>query len=147
MAPIASLFVSVDINGVARDVGTSLSTALALDPLLDKELHEQEEELSKAEQTIDFDDSSETKGKGNGTQGKLVMAEEIAVGHVARRAFMLFFRALGGRMPFVFITLWVFGMICVWGLDTFSIWFLGYWSTQYKTHNPEDVSVPLCVIC
>lgn len=71
--------------------------------------------------------------------GKLVIAEEIAEGHVTWKSFMLLVRNLGGDHPILFYTS-VMGLLIIveWGL-TFQSWFLGYWGTQYEGHDPSDV--------
>ena len=72
--------------------------------------------------------------------GKLILAEEIEEGHVSWRAIKLYFKGLGGSTPLLFVVVWVGGMFVLEGCVMFSVWFLGYWGTQYETKEPGEVS-------
>ena len=68
--------------------------------------------------------------------GKLVVAEEKAMGRVQRDALALFFKSFGS--PFVWVAVTAIqwsGMI----LAIVQTWFLGYWSDQYNYHLPSEV--------
>jgi len=75
--------------------------------------------------------------------GKLIVAEEITRGRVSRRAYKLFFSGLGGDHPFIFHTLWIFAFLLSDSIKASQTWFLGVWGSQYETHDPSEVSVPL----
>jgi hypothetical protein len=89
--------------------------------------------------------------EGDKSDGKLILAEEIAQGRVTWRSMALFLRGLGGDKPIFFLTAWLMGMTLVQGGHVLAVWFLGFWGSQYETHAPEDVNVtsyvsfqPLC---
>lgn len=82
-SPIADFVVSLASDGHILSQGT-LSKALAKNKKLANELKEEVDELKKAEGEIDFEEPStdteaETKPKSD---GKLIVAEEVAEGHV-----------------------------------------------------------------
>ncbi|KZS96558.1 P-loop containing nucleoside triphosphate hydrolase protein, partial [Sistotremastrum niveocremeum HHB9708] len=72
--------------------------------------------------------------------GKLIVAEEMAFGHVSWGAMKMWLVELGGPLFF---------FICIGGVFLENItsitakWFLGYWSSQYQiVDDPADVPVP-----
>jgi hypothetical protein len=73
------------------------------------------------------------------TDGKLVVAEEIAKGHVAWKSMKLYFSGLGGDFPLLFFSIWISASLLTEWINTFQVWFLGYWGTQYETHAPYEV--------
>lgn len=76
--PIADFVVSLGPDGRVLSQGT-MSKALATSKALTKELKAGELELHKAEETIDGEVPEVHEGK----VGKLMVAEEIAEGHVS----------------------------------------------------------------
>lgn len=76
--PIADFVVSLGTDGRILSQGT-MSKALAANKALSKELKAGELELHKAEETIDGEVPEVREGKS----GKLIVAEEVAVGHVS----------------------------------------------------------------
>jgi len=72
--------------------------------------------------------------------GKLILAEEIEEGHVSWRAIKLYFKGLGGTAPLLFVVVWVGGWFLLEVCTIFSVWFLGYWGTQYEKKQPGEVS-------
>lgn len=76
--PIADFVVSLGSDGRILSQGT-MSKALATSKTLIKELKTRELELHKAEETVDGEVPAVREGKS----GKLVVAEEIAEGHVS----------------------------------------------------------------
>ena len=79
--------------------------------------------------------------KGESTAGKLVIAEEVAHGHVSWKAIKLFLGALGGKHVISFFSVWIGGILAVQFMTIFSTWFLGYWGSQYETHHRGEVRV------
>ena len=78
--------------------------------------------------------------KDSSTDGKLVVAEEIAEGHVTWKSVKLYLSGLGGDYPFMFFSIWICASFITDWMDTFQVWFLGYWGTQYETHEPSEVN-------
>ena len=77
-APIADFVVSIGSDGRILSQGT-MSKALATSKTLTKELKAGELKLHKAEETIDGEVPEVREGKS----GKLMVAEEVAEGHVS----------------------------------------------------------------
>ena len=83
VSPIADFVVDVGSDGRILSQGT-LSTALARDEKLLKEVQYDAEELKRAEEEISDEKLEDVNAKSNA--GKLVVAEEIAEGHVGWHA-------------------------------------------------------------
>ena len=82
VSPIADFVVDVGSDGRILSQG-SLENALAHDSKLLKEVEQETEELQKAEQEIDGEKAEDANASSSA--GKLVVAEEVAVGHVGWR--------------------------------------------------------------
>ncbi|TFK76748.1 P-loop containing nucleoside triphosphate hydrolase protein [Pluteus cervinus] len=126
--------VTLDINGRIIDAG-SLSSALVRVPLLKTEL---EEGLKELDNVSAEDPISSTIKEPSTAGGKLIMAEEVEVGHVGWKTFGLFLRTLGGCFPLLFFVSFI-------GLDVVSemalalqTWFLDFWASQYQDHEMAD---------
>ncbi|KAF9807084.1 hypothetical protein IEO21_08395 [Rhodonia placenta] len=136
--PIAEFVVSLGTDGRIVSQG-SLSKALARDKKLSEEVADENQEIKKAENEVDH---GEPNVEAKKSDGKLILAEEVSVGHVSWAALRMFFSSLGGGHPFLF---W---MLCVGTLalselaDTIQTWFLGFWARQYEDHDPSEVKVP-----
>jgi hypothetical protein len=127
--------VSVDLNGVPRDVGTDIAAVLERDPVLAQMADAEQQEADIEEQVIDAVNKEERK------DGKLILAEEIAEGRITWKALKLYLDGLGGNHPFLFAVVWISGLLAKHLAINFGIWFLGYWGSQYETHHPEEVQV------
>ncbi|PPQ64837.1 hypothetical protein CVT24_008202 [Panaeolus cyanescens] len=138
--PIAGFFVAVDINGVAKEAGTTLSSVLAVVPVLEQEFEKEKEALKEAEKE-EASGSNDAKDAEDKAAGKLILAEEIQEGHVTRKSIMLYLRAVGGKRPVFFAVFWMLTMIASPAAETFSVWFLGFWSGQYEGRPPQEVNV------
>ncbi|OCH93740.1 hypothetical protein OBBRIDRAFT_810929 [Obba rivulosa] len=136
-SPIAELVVSLGTDGRIASVG-SLDSALAKNKKLSKEVQEEKEEIKKAENEdkVESDVPARTS-----SDGKLVVEEEIAMGHVGWAAMKLYLKALGGRYPVLFWIGCVGGIFMTNLIITIQVWFLGYWAQQYEEHDPKDVHV------
>ncbi|KAF8966510.1 multidrug resistance-associated ABC transporter [Flammula alnicola] len=73
--------------------------------------------------------------------GKLIVAEDIAEGHITWKSLKLFLTALGGDYPLIFFSIWMSGFLLTDWVNTFQVWFLGYWGSQYESHPPSEVNV------
>ncbi|OCH84366.1 multidrug resistance-associated ABC transporter [Obba rivulosa] len=136
--PIADFVVSLDTDGRIASQG-SLDLALAKNAKLLKEVREEEEEVEKAEQETDEADLDASVPQN--TSGKLVVQEEIAVGHVGWTAFNMYIKALGGSYPLLFWVWCIGGIFTTNAMIAIQIWFLGYWAAQYEDHDPNEVHV------
>lgn len=131
-APIAQHVVSISQDGTVRSQEIEhLGTALANEPLVALE-------PERSSRTV-IEEVKPTIKKDSSTDGKLVVAEEIARGHVTWKSVKLYLSGLGGDYPFMFFSIWISASILTDWMDTFQVWFLGYWGTQYETHAPSEV--------
>ena len=124
--------VSISQDGTVRSQEIEhLGSALANEPLVALE----PERSSRAV----IEEVKSTIKKDSSADGKLVVAEEIAKGHVTWKSVKLYLSGLGGDYPLMFFSIWISASILTDWMDTFQVWFLGYWGTQYETHAPSEV--------
>ncbi|KZT69185.1 hypothetical protein DAEQUDRAFT_727082 [Daedalea quercina L-15889] len=139
--PIADFVVSLGTDGRVHSQG-SLASALEADEELASELTEQAKEDRKAEDDIN---GPETDTAGRERKGKLIVEEEVSLGHVGWSAFKLFLGALGGHHPLTFwITCLSTYFLCE-VTSTIQVWFLGLWTRQYEVKRPEEIPVAFYV--
>ena len=125
--------VSIDQNGTVRSHGVEhFSTTLANDQDLTSEV---EHSLGTDDEQVD-----PANKKANTTDGKLVIAEEIAKGHVTWKSMKLYFSGLGGDYPLMFFSIWISVAFLRDWVNTFQIWFLGYWGSKYENHAASEVN-------
>ncbi|KAJ3558885.1 hypothetical protein NM688_g664 [Phlebia brevispora] len=134
--PLADFVVSLSTDGHIDKQGTA-SEVLA-------NVLELREQVQDGEESIELDEHEEDVGKGlvANSKGKLVVAEEIEVGHVSKSAYRLFVDALGGRQPVLFWFNYFTGIGVSEVLDNMQTWWLGFWASQYTLHSWTEVSVP-----
>ncbi|KAF9522597.1 multidrug resistance-associated ABC transporter [Crepidotus variabilis] len=133
-SPIAEHFVAIGIDGLAREI-SDISELLGKDKQLAEEIGRQEEEAEIEKEAIDT-----VKQDVKESEGKLILAEEIAEGHVSWKSIKLYLKGLGGSAPVTFVMAWLIGRLLIDASTMFSVWYLGYWGTQYEGHDPRDVS-------
>ncbi|KAH8101555.1 hypothetical protein BXZ70DRAFT_101862 [Cristinia sonorae] len=132
-SPIAEFVVSIGRNGCVTSQG-SLSAVLAKDAKLYTKM---QTELAKAEEPMgDMVPLDEAK---RAADGKLVVAEEIALGRVGWREVTLFFGALGGKRWLLWWTVFIANALVTPIIETFDTWFLGYWAHQYESRPSSEV--------
>lgn len=74
-------------------------------------------------------------------QGKLILAEEVAQGHVSWKSIKLLTDGLGGDHAFRFFSIVIVSLaLNEWSI-TFQVWYMGYWGSQYEKHPPAEVNV------
>jgi ABC-type glutathione transport system ATPase component len=142
---IADFVVSLGTDGRIRSQGT-VADALAHNKALAKELAEEKAALKAAENEVDAENPEEEGEVTKKKDGTLIVAEETQEGHVGWPALKLYFTSLGGSWPVAF---WAFLLGCftmVELLNTYQMWFLGYWAHQYDLFPPSQVNVPEYVI-
>jgi hypothetical protein len=76
--------------------------------------------------------------RDNSTDGKLVIAEEVAKGHVTWKSMRLYLSGLGGNYPLMFFSIWISAEFLTDWANTFQVWFLGFWGSKYET--PSEVN-------
>lgn len=131
VAPVAGFVVSLDMSGQIVSQG-SLNEVLSKNERLLKEMMEEQETLGKREEVADtLQAEKDTK-----TGGKLVLAEEMAIGHVSRKAMKLYYSNMGGP---IFWIIFILGMLLAKTMACVGSWLLGQWATEYEKRAPENV--------
>ncbi|KAJ6448334.1 P-loop containing nucleoside triphosphate hydrolase protein [Mycena sanguinolenta] len=129
--PIADFVVSFGADGRIRSQGTisdltkrgSLAAQIRQDQqVLDQTQHEFDAEVSVAE-------------------GKLILAEEIQLGHVSNSSLKMYFGAMGGKHPLFFFIFFFGALFFQQIFVALRTWQLGYWAKQYDDRPAEDVDV------
>jgi hypothetical protein len=156
-SPIAEYVVSLGPDGRIACRG-SVSDALKKDKRLAAELVEGARAIKDDEKKID---QEEPNARAKQADGKLILAEEIAEGHVSRdacncclppsvshdahpvRKVKLFINSLGGSHVILFWILFVCGLLFCDGSLAVQTWFMGYWAEQYDIYPPEEVNITL----
>jgi hypothetical protein len=52
----------------------------------------------------------------------------------------LYFSGLGGDYPLMFFSIWISVTFLTDWVNTFQVWFLGYWGSKYENHTPSEVN-------
>jgi hypothetical protein len=142
--PIAHFVVSLTADGRIATQG-SISEALHRDRRLASKLDEGKEAIENAEEEEPTAEPITDKKKSD---GKLIVAEDVAVGRVScaasehhfalrtslayHSAVKLFMAALSGRHAVLFWTAFVCGSFLNDLMNAFQSWWLGHWATQYE---------------
>jgi len=132
--PIANFTISLGLDGSVKTQGAGVSAAIDEDtaPVSDAEKDKERLETSKA---------SVPESAKSSADGKLIMAEEIAHGHITWKSMNLLLTGLAGQHPVIFTLILVGGLTIASMAYTLVPWWLGVWGAQYETHNPADVDV------
>ncbi|KAF9526532.1 multidrug resistance-associated ABC transporter [Crepidotus variabilis] len=136
-SPIADFIISIGLDGKIVTRGVDLTAALSDDPALAVEVEKDKEAQEISKQNL--------KEPALPTNGKLVLAEEVAQGRVTMRSMKLMLNSLGGGHPFMFYLIFTGSFALTEAAMTFQVWFLGYWGSQYENRLPEDVPVKFYV--
>ncbi|KIK51558.1 hypothetical protein GYMLUDRAFT_50501 [Collybiopsis luxurians FD-317 M1] len=136
--PITKFVVSIKDGRVASQ--SSIEHAMSADEALAAEVEKDEEAVERARDEID---PQPAPNEPSGKDGKLILKEEVELGHVSWSALKLFFASMGGNhiglFFFAFIGLFLASELSENG----QIYFLGYWARQYeKVGDPSQVNVP-----
>ncbi|KZV63837.1 P-loop containing nucleoside triphosphate hydrolase protein [Peniophora sp. CONT] len=136
--PIADYVVAFGGDGVITAY-QSVTDVLTKDEDLARETAQEAEKLLKVDEEIeepgDLVEESETKA-----DGKLIVKEEVAEGHVSLRAMKLFWTAAGGEHPVLFWTLFIGGIFVHHSLANLQAFWLGYWADAYARPGSVDVA-------
>ncbi|KAF8515057.1 hypothetical protein BU17DRAFT_76921 [Hysterangium stoloniferum] len=134
VTPIADFVVSLGNNGTIASRG-SVNESLKKNGTLLREAVESMEIADKAAETVD---STATANQIPRAGAKLVVEEEIAVGHVSWRPLKLYLSNLGNAR---FWIAWILGLVFSEVCNTVGTWFLGYWAAQYEQQPASGVPV------
>lgn len=126
---IAEFVVSLGLDGRVHSQG-SVSDALEQDEQLAKEVTKDQEILELAEKERDPTTALDKPPKKD---GKLIIAEEIAIGHVSWKALGLYFKGMGGGGAYTipFFVVMLSASVALQALDATQTWYLGYWARYY----------------
>ncbi|KAF8309911.1 hypothetical protein DL93DRAFT_2230628 [Clavulina sp. PMI_390] len=134
----AKYFVTIAADGTISS-SNYLADALKEDDVR-AELVENAEAVKKADTAVDGSALLPTKTEVPKASGKLIVAEEVALGRVTTRSLMLFLSNVGN--PAFWATWWGLNLIN----ETFVViltWWLGMWALAYQeAKDPSEVSVP-----
>ena len=136
--PVAKFVVSIGPDGFIRTQGMEIQDSLEHDAELAAGAHRDREALTHANEKYN---ASPNAPKAKAVDGKLVVAEEIAEGHITWKSLKLFVRSLGGDYPLIFYSIWMSMFLLTDWANTFQTWFLGLWASQYEIHSPSEVYV------
>ncbi|KZV59749.1 P-loop containing nucleoside triphosphate hydrolase protein [Peniophora sp. CONT] len=135
--PIADCVVALGSDGFIAARG-SYYEVLAKDKELAQEARQDGLQLTHMEEetTAELEGLNEPVIKAD---GKLIVAEEVAEGHVSLHALRLFWTALGGRHPVPFWTTFLVGVFACHILGSAQSYWLGRWADAYLYPGPVDV--------
>ncbi|KAJ6504343.1 hypothetical protein C8R47DRAFT_1316459 [Mycena vitilis] len=125
---IADFVVSVGLDGHVHSRG-SISDALVKDEVLTEEVSKDQAIVELADQEINS--VAVAKNQLPKTDGKLIVAEEIAFGHVSWGALKMFFFAHTVGNVVLFFTALAIVILLTSVSDRLETWYLGYWASQY----------------
>lgn len=141
-APIAEHVINLRKDGTVAAQG-SVADVLKKDSRLRKQAEDAskitdvETELEEKEKDKEADkDADKTKKAA----GKLVVAEEKAMGRVKWSALKLFIDGVGN------VWIWIALIAVFWSsmfVNIYQRWVMAWWTTQYETHAPSEVPVIL----
>ncbi|KIM25975.1 hypothetical protein M408DRAFT_330768, partial [Serendipita vermifera MAFF 305830] len=134
--PIASFVVAVGLDGRIASQGT-LEEALATDSKLREEIKIETKTIAKGKEVVDAPTDAPKKEEKQAT-GKLIVAEEVALGRVSWPALKLFLTSLGGSL---FWISFLSGFLLADLLNVVQTFWLGFWASQYESHQGAEVNV------
>ena len=136
VATIVDFAVSIGSDGRVKALEKEdITPYIAKDEKLANELKSELEDLEKAGQAIDGKPAQDAQDKHE----KLIVDEEVSEGSVSWKAMNLYFTSFSSFKPAFTLSFWIGGVVAMQALNSFSIWFLGEWGSQYEKHAPEDV--------
>ncbi|KAJ7059261.1 P-loop containing nucleoside triphosphate hydrolase protein [Mycena amicta] len=138
-SPIADFVVTFGSDGRIQAQGTvseiSKRSAVAA------QIQEAQEVLDKEQQIVDPKVPEDSKPKS--ADGKLIVAEEIQMGHVSASALQMYFVGIGGKHSIMFFVLFYGGLFFNQSFVALRTWMLGHWAKQYDNRPAGEVDVVL----
>ena len=135
--PIAAYAVALHTDGCVSSHGTT-QEVFAHEPELVQEEKEEQAAIEKAEEVVD-DSATPDDHAAPKSDGKLIVAEEIETGHLSWSALKLYLSAMSGDHPYIFLLAFLVGILMVQSLFVSITYYLGWWASQYETHDPAEV--------
>ncbi|KAJ7657296.1 hypothetical protein DFH06DRAFT_1269382 [Mycena polygramma] len=137
--PIADFVVTFGSDGRVHSQGSI--SELTKRGALAAQIHKEQQALDRTREEIDVADPI-----AKPADGKLIVAEEIQLGHVRASAFKMYFLAVGGKHSLFFFTFFLGGLLSQQFFVVMMTWMLGYWAKQYDQRPAEEVNVVLYVV-
>ncbi|KAJ6555137.1 hypothetical protein DFH09DRAFT_573964 [Mycena vulgaris] len=137
--PIAHFVVAFGSDGRVESQG-SISEIAKRGPLA-AQIREDQKILDKTQQEIDTEAPVAEPADAKPADGKLIVAEEIEVGHVSAAAVKMYLLAIAGKYPFLFFAFFFGGLLFQQVFVAGRTWMLGYWAKQYDYMPAEEVNV------
>ncbi|KAF9257847.1 multidrug resistance-associated ABC transporter [Marasmius fiardii PR-910] len=136
-APLADFVVSVR-DGKIESQG---SADIVL-PNFESLVEEEEENSDKTENYEGREEGGAPENAVKATSnGKLIVAEEVAIGRVGLSAAKMYASAFGGNHPLLTFGTFIGGLVVIGTVNVLSMWYLGYWAKQYDLMPPSEVPV------
>jgi hypothetical protein len=151
--PIADFVITLGSDGRVRSQGTMAEITKSGSSIV--QIHDDQQVLNTRQ-------AHSTGGAiAKPADGKLVVAEEIQIGHVGSSACSSLLRdrehldtdffapvkmylfAMGGKYPLVFFAFFFGGLVFSETAIILKTWMLGYWAKQYDQHPVDEVDVVL----
>ncbi|KAF8671537.1 P-loop containing nucleoside triphosphate hydrolase protein [Rhizoctonia solani] len=141
---IADFVVSLGNNGQVINQG-HVSEVLRVNARFRAEVEQEKEVEEKAAQATNEMDSEREKPVNAGGDGKLMVQEEVVVGHVGWPALKLFLLSFGG------LRFWIFCLGAFMLSDavlTLQSYWVGVWARAYNAHpgHPEQVNATMYLV-
>ncbi|KAJ6479017.1 P-loop containing nucleoside triphosphate hydrolase protein, partial [Mycena sanguinolenta] len=134
--PIANFVVSFRADGRLHSQGTI--SEITQRGRLAAQIHNDQQVLDKKQQEVDTEAPVADRKPAH---GKLILAEEVELGHVSRSSLAMYFSAMGGKHPVFFFIFYFGGSFFYQSFVTLRSWQLGYWAKQYDDRPAEEVDV------
>ncbi|KAJ7791217.1 hypothetical protein B0H14DRAFT_3094524 [Mycena olivaceomarginata] len=132
--PAADFVVSFGSDGRIQSQGT-ISEITKRGPLA-AQIQKDQQVLDRTQEEVDAEAPVVKPA-----DGKLILAEEVQLGHVSPSALKMYFRAMGGKYPLFFFTFFFGGLIFQQTFVALRTWQLGYWAKQYDRLPTDEVDV------
>ncbi|KAJ7029298.1 P-loop containing nucleoside triphosphate hydrolase protein [Mycena alexandri] len=143
--PIADFAVTFGPDGRVQSQG-SISELTKRGPLV-AQIRKDQRVLDKTDQEIDTEDPvASAVDISKPADGKLIVAEEIQMGHVSSSALKMYLLAMGGKYPIMFFALFFGGLFFNQTFVVLRTWELGYWARQYDLLPADQVDVYQCSV-
>ncbi|KAJ6555127.1 P-loop containing nucleoside triphosphate hydrolase protein [Mycena vulgaris] len=137
--PIAHFVVTFGSDGRV-ETQSSISEIVTRGPLA-AQIREDQKILDKTQEEIDTEAPVAKPADAKPADGKLIVAEEIEVGHVSAAAVKMYLLAIAGKYPFLFFAFFFGGLLFQQVFFAGRTWMLGYWAKQYDYMPAEEVNV------
>ncbi|KAF8830087.1 hypothetical protein HHX47_DHR2000412 [Lentinula edodes] len=141
--PIARFIVSIKDGRVASQA--SIEDAILSNKELAVEIEKDEEAVERANEEID---PQSAPNEPSGRDGKLILKEEVELGHISWSALKLFLTSMGGHHTLLFFITFITCFLTAELAENGQTYFLGYWARQYEAvADPSQVNLFSYIRC